>query len=116
MKVEKAVVDKYTAFLKDKHRPPSRGGNTRAWHQHSLIIGGERYSFLALGAKRWVYAGDTVTFEWDWDPTQRWRNVKPETVQAFDKNGKPVERGIRGGKPWRRAETRLPVSRREWRD
>lgn len=116
LKVEKATVQEYRAFLKDKTRPPSKGGNTRAWHQHTLMIADERYSFLALGAKKWVYASDTVTFEWEWDGSRKYRNIVPESVRTFDKDGNPVERGHHGSKPWRTADVRFPVSRREWRD
>jgi hypothetical protein len=52
MRIEKAIVEHYAAYLKDKYRPPSRGGNTRAWHQHVLRINGETYAFLALGARK----------------------------------------------------------------
>ena len=65
MRVERATVQNYRTVLTDKYRPPSKGGNTRAWHRHSLTINDESYSFWALGAKRWVYASDTVTFEGD---------------------------------------------------
>jgi hypothetical protein len=103
------------AVLKDKHRPPSKGGNTRAWHLHVLTIDRETYSFLALGARKWVFVGDTVSFDWDWDTTHRWRNIDPDTVITLDKAGSVVVRGHRGSKKWRNAEARMPVSRREWR-
>lgn len=116
MRIERAAVDSYGAYLKDRHRPPSRGGNTKAWHQHVLTIAGEKYSFLALGARKWVFASDTVSFDWDWDETKQYRNVDSKTLIAFDKAGKPVSRGIQGTKPWRTAPTRMPASRREQRD
>lgn len=116
MRIEKTKLDGYKAFLKDKHRPPSKGGNTRAWHQHVLTIGEDKYSFLALGSKRWVFKNDLVSFDWDWDDSRKYRNIKPETLQTWDRNGKEVTRGERGSKPWRFAETRLPVSRREAAD
>jgi hypothetical protein len=100
----------------DKHRPPSKGGNTRAWHRHALTVNGEWYSFFALGQKRWAFKGDTVSFEWSWDATGRYRNIETGTFQAWDKNGEPVERGERGTKPWRTAAARIPASRREQRD
>jgi hypothetical protein len=116
MKIENAPVEHYGAYLKDKYRPPSKGGNTGAWHQHVLTIGGEKYSFLARGSRKWVFASDLVSFEWDWDETKQYRNIKPETVVAKDKGGKLVRRGDRTSKPWRTAETRMPASRREQRD
>lgn len=116
MKVEFAAPEHYGAYLKDKSRPPSRGGNTRAWHQHVLTIGGERYSFLALGARKWVFAGDTVSFDWEFDSSGKYRNVVLETFVTLDRNGKRCVRGDRGAKRWRTAETRLPASRREQRD
>ena len=116
MRIEDASVESYGAYLKDKYRPPSKGGNTRAWHQHVLTISGKRYSFLALGARKWVYVGDTVSFEWEWDETQRYRNINTDTVVVKNKNGNQVTRGIRGSKRWRTASARLPASRREQRD
>jgi hypothetical protein len=75
-----------------------------------LKIHGEYYSFLALGAKKWVYASDTVSFDWECDASERYRNVLPETLVARDKNGEVVVRGHRGAKRWRTATTRAPVS------
>lgn len=100
----------------EPRRPPSRGGNTRAWHVHFLEIGGATYSFKALGTKKWVFKHDTVSFEWEWDDTQRYRNVVRETVRVLDRNSKSVVRGLRGSKPYRTAQARMPASRREQRD
>lgn len=116
MKVEKAEVQHYGIYLKDKSRPPSRGGNTRAWHQHVITIAGEKYSFLAPWSGKFVYSGETVSFEWDWDETGKYRNAACQTVVAWDANGEPKRRGERGNKAWRTADTRLPVRRSEWND
>lgn len=116
MQVERSAFKDYSAFLAEEHRPPSKGGNTRAWHRHALSVNGERYSFLALGSKRWVYVGDTISFEWEWDASKRYRNIDPGSIRTWDKNGEPVERGERGFKPWRTASARMPASRREQRD
>jgi len=116
MRVERVTVEKYGAYLQESYRPPSRGGNTRAWHSHVLTIGGERYSFLTLGAKKWVYAHDSVSFDWNWDETKKYRNIDPDTIQVWDKHGIAVQRGERGTKKWRTAPARMPASRREQRD
>lgn len=116
MRIEKTQIENYQSFPKEKHRPPSKGGNTRAWYQHVLTIGGEKYSFLALGSKKWVFKGDLVSFDWDWNETRKYRNIHEDTVQTWDSNGKEVVRGERGTKPWRSADTRLPVSSREAAD
>lgn len=63
MQIEKAQVQDYRVYLKDKSRPPSRGGNKRAWHQHAITIDGERYSFLAPWSGKYVYKEETVSFE-----------------------------------------------------
>lgn len=115
-RVENAKPDSYNAYLNEPGRPPSRGGNTRAWHAHVLVIEGTKYSFLALGARKWVFAGDMVSFEWRWNSTRNYRNILRETVQVVDKSGKTVVRGLRGDKPRRTAPARMPVSRREMRD
>jgi hypothetical protein len=109
MKIESALIAKYDVYLKDKYRPPSKGGNTGAWHQHVMQINGETYSFLARGARKWVFAKDQVSFEWEWDASNRYRNVKVETLVTRDRHGNVVERGDRSSKPWRIAETRLPA-------
>lgn len=114
--VQGVHVTRYTTILIEQHRPPSRGGNTRAWHSHALWIDGEKYTFRALGSKKWVYVGDRVSFRWRWDPSQRWRNIDIDSVKVADKNGTEVIRGERGFKRWRTAPTRLPASRREQRD
>lgn len=116
MRVEQAEVEHYRAYLKDKYRPPSKGGNAGAWHQHVLRIGGENYSFLAAHAGKFVFKGETVSFDWDWDETKRFRNVVVDSVVAHRRDGSPVVRGSRGGKAWRIAETRLPARRSEWKD
>jgi len=116
MLIERTNYDAYSTTLIENSKPPSKGGNTRAWHRHVITLSGEYYSFRALGAKKWAYAADTISFEWAWDDTNTFRNVKPETLNVWDKDGKPVVRGERGTKPWRTATTRAPVSRREWRD
>lgn len=94
-------VTNYRAILMEPSRPPSRDGNTRAWHQHAFEIDGERYSFLALGAKKWIFAKDTVEFEWNWDETGQYRNIDPDTIRTIDHRGKAVVRGERGSKTWR---------------
>jgi hypothetical protein len=112
-RLEKVPYESYKAYLKDKSRPPSKGGNTGAWHQHVLRVGGHTYSFLALGAAKWAYTGELVSFEWDWDPSRQYRNVKSETFLAWDKKGELIRRGDRGSKPWRVADARMPASRRD---
>lgn len=105
----------YSMFLKEKSRPPSKGGNTKALHSHVLTIDGERYSFLAVGSQQWVYKLDTVSFEYE--VNNGYKNVLKETLKTVDVSGKVVVRGDRGfKKKLRTADTRLPGSRRERRD
>jgi hypothetical protein len=110
-----AVVN-YKTFLAEPSRPPSKGGNTRAWHQHSFEVEGQRYSFLALGAKKWIYQSDTTQFLWEWDATGKYRNIIPETIKTLNKSGGNIVRGERGTKKRRTAESQIPASRREQRD
>jgi|ERR1043165_3752101 hypothetical protein len=115
-RVENAIVAEYGAFLIEQYRPPSRGGNTSAMHQHSLLIDGQRYTFLARGAKKWVYKADRVTFDWRL-AKDKYRNIDVATLKTTDKNGVPVVRGDRRSKQtWRTAPPRMPASRREQRD
>lgn len=116
LRIERTQITSYETHLIEKYRPPSRGGNTKAWHSHVLIIGGERYSFRALGSKKWVFVGDTVAFDWELAATKTYRNINSATIETWDKNGNPVMRGLRGTKKWRTADTRMPASRREQRD
>lgn len=112
-----ASVKNYKTFLMEPSRPPSRGGNTRALHQHSFEVDDERYSFLAVGGKRWIFASDTAMFRWEWDDSKRYRNVLKDTLRTTDKSGSAVVRGDRSfKKKLRTATTRLPGSRREQRD
>ena len=116
MRIEQVQVEQYGVYLKDKSRPPSRGGNSRAWHQHVLTIGGERYSFLAPWSGKLVYKGETVSFDWEWDESSTYRNVDRASVVAWSKADEQVRRGERGDKRWRTADTRLPARRSEWKD
>jgi len=112
MKIKNAKIENYSAFLRENSRPPSKGGNTKALHSHVLTIEGEKYSFLALGTKQWVYKSDTVSFEFE--IKGQYKNIKEKTIVTMDKNGNTVMRGNRGFKrQLRTAETRMPVSRRE---
>ncbi len=115
-KVGPVRVANYKTFLVDKYRPPSRGGNTRAWHRHSFEVEGDQFSFLALGAKKWIFAKDTVEFNWEWNKTKKYRNVLPETVSTKDADGNIEVRGERGDKKWRTSSVRMPASQREQRD
>lgn len=116
MRLEEAEVEHYGVYLKDKPRPPSRGGNSRAWHQHVLTINGDKYSFLAPWSGKLVYKGETVSLDWEWDATGQYRNVDRVSVVAISKGGRQIWRGERGDKRWRTADTRLPGRRSEWED
>lgn len=111
-KVENARIEDYRKFLKEKHRPPSRGGNTGALHAHVITVDGVDYSFLSPGSQQWAFKSDTVSFEYE--VKKGYRNIVKETFVTFDKQGNEVVRGNRGYKPkLRTAEARMPVSRRE---
>lgn len=114
-RVEGGTVEKYSTWLKESYRPPSRGGNTAALHIHEMLIDGVKYTFYALGTKKWVYLGDTVSFEWELKDG-KYHNVKKQTIVTKDKKGQVVVRGDRGFKTkLRSAPSREPVSRREAR-
>lgn len=115
-RIENKRIEHYKKYLTEPYRPPSKGGNTSARHAHVLIIDGEKYSFLALGSQQWAYKSDTVSFEYE-ITKEGYRNIIKETFVARTKDGVEVVRGNRGFKPrLRTAKTRMPASRREWRD
>ena len=110
-----AQIDSYNMYLHEPSRPPSRGGDTRALHQHVIHIAGERYSFMALGSQRWVFKNDRVSFDYEFNGP--YRNILKATLVTVDANGKSVVRGNRGFKrQLRTAPARLPASRREQSD
>lgn len=115
MYIKNKKIGSYKTFLKEKYRPPSKGGNTSALHAHIIEIDGETYSFLALGSQQWIYASDTVSFKFEIN--SGYKNIIPDSIITIDKNGQPVSRGNRGYKPTlRTADARMPASRREQRD
>jgi hypothetical protein len=116
VRLENVEVENYSSTLKDKSRPPSQGGNRRAWHRHALTIGGEVYSCLAPWAGKLVYNGETVSFDWDWDTSRTYRNIALPTLVARTASGTDIRRGERDAKTWRTAETRLPARRSDWKD
>ncbi|MGQ0333476.1 hypothetical protein [Halomonas elongata] len=112
VKLEKAKVEDYQKYLKEKPRPLSKGGNAKALHSHVLVVDGEECSFLALGSQQWVFKTDLVSFEYELNG--QCKNIKKVTLVTFDKNGKEVVRGNRGLKnKLRTSDVRMPVSRRE---
>ena len=96
--VENAKIDSYETYPKDKYRPPS-GGDKKAWHSHVVKIDGNTYTFLAPSRSQYAYKTDTVSFSWQWNETQRYRNIILETLEVRHKNGQEVVRGHRGSKP-----------------
>lgn len=115
--VERTAIEDYAFKLEEFSRPPSKGGNTRAQHRHAIKVRGVWYSWFALGAQKWAFVNDEVSFSWEWDRTRQYRNLAPESLQTWDKAGKLVHRGIRGVKPkLRTALTRPPGRRSEWND
>lgn len=114
MRIERAEIEHYGTYLKEKSRPPSRGGNSGAWHQHVITIAGAKYSFLAPWSGKLVYKGETVSFNWDWDLSGKFRNAELESVVAIKPNGEEIWRGNRHNKKWRTADTRPPGRRSEW--
>ncbi|BBV41350.1 hypothetical protein [Citrobacter portucalensis] len=114
-KVKDAKIEEYFTVLKEKSRPPSKGGNTKALHAHYIKIDGMLYSFLAFGSKQWIFKTDRVSFEFEMNG--EYRNILRESIITIDSNGEVVIRGLRGfSKKLRTADTRLPASRRECRD
>lgn len=95
-RITDAQIDSYKLYLHEPSRPPSRGGDTGALHQHVIYIAGERYSFMALGSQRWVFKTDRVSF--DYELNGPYRNILKETLVTVDAKGKPVVRGNRGFK------------------
>ena len=115
LEVKNKKIQKYTNFLLEKNRPPSRGGNTEALHMHIITISGEKYSFKSLGTRQWVFKTDTVSF--NFVENNGYKNIEKDTLVTIDKNLKKVIRGNRNMKDkLRTAETRMPVSRREMRN
>lgn len=113
--VENKQITSYGLFLKESSRPPSRGGNTKALHSHTLEINGEKYSFLALGSQQWVFKTDFVSFEYEIN--NGYKNIIKESIVTTDRSGKAVTPGNRGFKTQlRTAPARIPGSRREQRD
>lgn len=113
--IENKKIDEYFTILREKSRPPSKGGNTKARHAHCIKIDGVLYSFLAFGSKHWVFKTDLVSFQFEMNGI--YRNILPETIRTIDKDGNEVRRGLRNfSKPLRTADARLPASRRECRD
>jgi hypothetical protein len=113
-RVERKQIESYRVYLKERSRPPSRGGNTSALHAHVIKIEGVDYSFLALGPQRWVHKTDLVSFEYE--TKGDYRNILKETLKTVDRRGNEIIRGNRGFKArLRTAPAREPASRRERR-
>ncbi|WP_282117158.1 hypothetical protein [Cellulophaga baltica] len=108
-------MDNYKTSLQEKHRPPSRGGNTNAMHLHVITIGNEDYTLFAKGSKQWAFKDDLISFEYE--EKEAFKNIINDTFVTIDKYGSSIVRGDREKKPkLRTAETRFPGSKRQNRD
>ena len=115
MKIENKKITSYTFRLLENYRPPSKGGNTSALHQHFIEVENEKYSFRALGSQQWIFKSDSVSFEYEIN--DGYKNIIVESITTIDKNGMVIVRGNRDFKPTlRTAQTRMPASTREQRD
>ena len=112
---EAVRIDDYKTFLFEFSRPPSKGGNTTALHTHTIWIGDEKFSFFARGARKFIFKGDAVCF--DFIRTEDgYSNILSHTVICRDASGKVVLRGDRRTKlKLRTSPTRLPSSQRDAR-
>ncbi len=116
LRIKDREIQGYYTKLTECYRSPSRGGNTKAQYLHTIIIDNERYTFYALGSQKFVYKGETVTFEYVLKD-EKYRNVIKHTIKSRDKKGNEHIRGNRGYKAVLRSTTqRLPSSKREQRD
>ncbi len=87
----------YKVFLSEPSRTSGRGGNANALHSHVLTVGGVDYTFVAPGAQKWAFKGDTVSFAYETT------DVGGKTVNKLDRDtltttattGKPIVRGNR---------------------
>lgn len=94
-------------------RPPSKGGNAKALHQHIITIDGQKYGFRASGYRQWIYKSDTISFQYVINH-RGYRDILKPTLDVRDKNGERVNRGNPDVRKKRRlAPTRTPGSRRE---
>lgn len=62
-------------------------------YQHGLSIGGNWYSFLTDGGRKWSFKADTVSFEWSFCKLKKFRDIFPETFMAYDSSGREIIRG-----------------------
>jgi hypothetical protein len=95
--IEDAIVDRYSVYLKEPYRPPSKGGNTTALHCHVIVVKGEEYTFLARGSKKWVYANETVTFAYR-IKDGKYKNIVKESLFSCNSKGEVFTRGDRSYK------------------
>ena len=93
MKCEDAVVEKYTYHRVRKPGRWNMGKETKSgsFYSHKLVIGGEKYSFIAQGWRQYVYKGDTCEFHWV--DNNGYKNIDRDTLKVYDKNGTRVWRG-----------------------
>jgi hypothetical protein len=111
--LEGVTIDDYKTFLPEPSRPPSRGGNTSALHSHAVFIGDRKFTFLARGAKKWIFKTDTASFSYRRTP-EGYLNILKKTVRTVDMTGAEVVRGDCGWKAkLRTSPGRMPGSRRE---
>lgn len=90
--IKPVISDDYKTVLLEPHRPPSRGGNSRAVHSHQIVIEGVKYYFTAVGTKHWVFSTDSVEFAWYYNKNGL-RIILKGTIMTIDKKGEHKDRG-----------------------
>jgi hypothetical protein len=93
MKCEDAVVEKYTYHRIRKPGRWNMGKETKSgsFYSHKLVIGGEKYSFIAQGWRQYVYKGDTCDFKWH--ENKGYRNIDFSSLKVYDRQDTRVWRG-----------------------
>ena len=75
-------------------RNSGSGDSAKLLHSHSFYIGDEKFSFLAIGHVKWIYATDTVSFDYT-VKDGIYNNIIKKTITTKDKDGSDITRGDR---------------------
>jgi hypothetical protein len=83
--LERAVVSSYETM--DLYGSPAA--------LHKLVIAGQTYHLVSPTRRKWVFKGDTINFDYEWDEGSKKRHILGQSVTAYDRSGAPVTRGSR---------------------
>lgn len=97
--VSNAKISEYRTRPVERTKPGS-GDSAKILHSHTIVVGGEEYTFLAKGHRKWAFKTDTISFDYNSKMLngKTYNNIVKSSLVTYNKEGEEVIRGDRSYK------------------